>query len=261
MDPDHDRPRGGGARRGWESNSTMGERQALYANLEGLRGDHLRVPADLRPRMVPDPGIRPGPGRRRGRAQARQPQRDVFGRADRASADAAAAGRSDLRGHRRRGGGQPAAAPARGLVKKQLYHLATAVNGSVPCGCCRSTRGSSSYAARPAVHVLGVHLPRSRADPAVVAVDTATSDLVLIELTSTPMSFSTGGCGTPRSRPTTAWTCSRSWPATSPTSSRGVSSGPVRTSTSTPTRTRCRRLRRRSGGGAAVRPWSSQNLT
>ena len=170
-----------GERGWWESNKAMGDRQALYANLEagaatireyqqtfvpGL----LQTPEFVRSRVDTEGTLKPGSP----------------------NADGVLAGRAGRQRMLRRPGGPTyeviidevavsrLAAPPE-VVKKQLYYLATSVN-SEP---------------KVTVRVLPVHariksyaVPRCTfsmytypdpGDPSVVAVDTVTSDLILTE--------------------------------------------------------------------------------
>jgi transcriptional regulator with XRE-family HTH domain len=170
-----------GERGWWESNKTMGDRQALYANLEagaatireyqqtfvpGL----LQVPEFVRARVDTEVTLKPGSP----------------------NADAVLAGRAGRQRMLRRPGGPTyevivdevaisrLAAPPE-VVKKQLYYLATTVN----------------IDPKVALLVLPVHariksyaVPRCTfslytypdpGDPGVVAVDTVTSDLILTD--------------------------------------------------------------------------------
>jgi transcriptional regulator with XRE-family HTH domain len=170
-----------GERGWWESNKTMGERQALYANLEagaaticeyqqtfvpGL----LQIPDFVRARVDAEVILKPGnpnaDGVLAGRAGRQRMLRRPGGPTYEAIVDEAAVSRL--------------AAPPE-VVKKQLYYLATTVNGEP----------------KVTVRVLPVHariadyaVPRCTFstytypdpdDPAVVAVDTVTSDLILTD--------------------------------------------------------------------------------
>ncbi len=170
-----------GERGWWESNKAMGDRQALYANLEagaatireyqqtfvpGL----LQVPEFVRARVDTEVTLKPG----------------------NPNADGVLAGRAGRQRMLRRPGGPTyevivdevavsrLAAPPE-VVKKQLYYLATTVN----------------LDPKVTLRVLPVHarienyaVPRctfsmytypDAGDPAVVAIDTVTSDLILTE--------------------------------------------------------------------------------
>ena len=170
-----------GERGWWESTRGMGDRQALYANLEagatsireyqqtfipGL----LQTPEFVRARIEADAALEPMT----------------------TTADAVLAGRLGRQRMLRRPGGPGyeviidevalcrLAAPPE-VVKQQLYHLATAVNAAP----------SLTLRVLPAsARITGYAVPRCTfsiynypdpGDPAVVAVDTVTSDLVLTE--------------------------------------------------------------------------------
>ena len=170
-----------GERGWWESNKTMGDRQALYANLEAgaatireyqqtLVPGLLQIPEFVRARVDTEIDLEarePYRGRRAGRPAGRQRMlRRPGGPTFEVIIDEVAISRL--------------AAPPE-VVKKQLYYLATTVNGEP----------------KVTVRVLPVHariedyaVPRCTfsmytypdpGDPAVVAIDTVTSDLILTE--------------------------------------------------------------------------------
>jgi transcriptional regulator with XRE-family HTH domain len=170
-----------GERGWWESNRAMGDRQALYANLEA-GAETIREF-----QMTFIPGLLQTPDYTRARAES-----DRVSGASSYNLDKAAAGRLGRQRMLRRPGG-PAyevvidelairrwAAPWE-IVKAQLYHIAATVNGS------------PKVAARilpVAVDIEGYSVPRSAfsiytfsdpGDPTVVTVDTVTNDLVLTE--------------------------------------------------------------------------------
>jgi transcriptional regulator with XRE-family HTH domain len=170
-----------GERGWWESNKAMGDRQALYANLEagaaticeyqqtfvpGL----LQIPEFVRARVDADVTLKP-----------RNP-----------NADGVVVGRAGRQRMLRRPGGPTyeaivdevaisrLAAPPE-VIKKQLYHLATAVNSDPKL----------TLRVLPVdVRIADYAVPRCTfsmytypdpGDPAVVAVDTVTSDLILTD--------------------------------------------------------------------------------
>src|ERR1017187_3944753 len=165
----------------WESTRGMGERQALYANLEagaaaireyqqtfipGL----LQIPEFVRARVGATPTLEPLEG----------------------TVDGVLAGRAGRQRMLRRPGApgyeviidelavRRLAAPP-DVVKKQLYHLATACNGK-PTVALRvlpvDARLDSFTVPRCAFSIYTYPDP---GDPAVVAIDTVTSDLVLTD--------------------------------------------------------------------------------
>jgi transcriptional regulator with XRE-family HTH domain len=163
-----------GERGWWESNRAMGDRQALYANLEA-GAETIREF-----QMTFIPGLLQTPDYTRARAES-----DRVSGASSYNLDKAAA-------MLRRPGG-PAyevvidelairrwAAPWE-IVKAQLYHIAATVNGSPKV---------SARILPVAVDIEGYSVPRSAfsiytfsdpGDPTVVTVDTVTNDLVLTE--------------------------------------------------------------------------------
>ncbi len=170
-----------GERGWWESNRFMGERQALYANLEAGAQTIREF------QMTFIPGLLQTPDFTRARGEA-----DRVAGAPHFNADKAADGRIGRQRMLRRPGGpayeviideltirRPCAPPE--VIKAQLYHIAATVNGNpkttvrvLPVG----------------VTIEGYSVPRSAfsiytfndpGDPTVVAVDTVTDDLVLTE--------------------------------------------------------------------------------
>ena len=114
------------------------------------------------------------------------------------------------------------------VVKKQLYHLATACNGTP----------SVALRVLPVdARIDGFTVPRCTfsiytypdpGDPAVVAIDTVTSDLVLTDpADAAPYDQLYTGCATPRCRTPTASTCSPRPPPNSPTTNHTRSSRPA----------------------------------
>jgi transcriptional regulator with XRE-family HTH domain len=165
----------------WESYRTMGDRQALYANLEAGAATIREYQQTFLPGLLQIPDF----------VQARCTA-DATIESVHISADGVAAGNAGRQRMLRRPGGptyevivdevavRRLAAPPE-VVKKQLYHLATTINGDP----------------KASLRVLPVHavvedftVPRSTfsiytypdpGDPDVVAIDTVTSDLILTE--------------------------------------------------------------------------------
>jgi transcriptional regulator with XRE-family HTH domain len=163
----------------WESYKTMGDRQALIANLEA-GATSIREYQQTFP-----PGLLQIPEFVQARTAAAATLEPMTG-----TAEAVLAGRAGRKRMLRRPGGptyevivdevaiRRLAAPA-DVVKKQLYHLATAVNGDpkitlrvLPV----EARIESFTVPRCTFSVYAYADP---GDPAVVAVDTVTSDLIL----------------------------------------------------------------------------------
>ena len=170
-----------GERGWWESNKTMGDRQALYANLEAGAATICEYQQTFMPGLLQIPEF----------VLARV-DAEVTLKPANLNADGVLAGRVGRQRMLRRPGGPTyevivdemavtrLAAPPE-VVKKQLYHLATSANGDP----------------KVTVRVLPVHariesyaVPRCTfsiytypdpGDPAVVAVDTVTSDLLLTD--------------------------------------------------------------------------------
>lgn len=168
-----------GERGWWESNRAMGERQALYANLEAGSQTIREF------QMTFIPGLLQTPEFTRARSEA-----DQGAGATAFSADKAADGRLGRQRMLRRPGGptyevildelaiRRGAAP-REVVKAQLYHIAATVNGNPKI---------TSRVLPVQAHIENYSVPRSAFsiytfadpdDPTVVAVDTVTDDLVL----------------------------------------------------------------------------------
>lgn len=170
-----------GERGWWESNRFMGERQALYANLEAGAQTIREFQMTFIPGLLQTADFT----RVRGDAE-REAGAGSF------NADKAADGRVGRQRMLRRPGGptyeviidelairRPSAPPE--VVKAQLYHIAATVNGSP-----RITARVLPVEAE----IEGYSVPRSAfsiytftdpGDPTVVAVDTVTDDLVLTE--------------------------------------------------------------------------------
>jgi transcriptional regulator with XRE-family HTH domain len=170
-----------GERGWWESNRFMGERQALYANLEAGAQTIREF------QMTFIPGLLQTTDFTRARGEA-----DRVAGAPNFNADKAADGRIGRQRMLRRPHGpayevildelavkRPAAPPE--VVKAQLYHIAATVNGNQKI----------DVRVLPVdVTIEGYSLPRSAfsiytfsdpGDPTVVAVDTVTNDLVLTD--------------------------------------------------------------------------------
>jgi transcriptional regulator with XRE-family HTH domain len=168
-----------GERGWWESNRAMGDRQALYANLEAGATQIREY------QMTFIPGLLQTPDFTRVRTEADPATPGL-------SADKAAAGRAGRQRMLRRPGGptyevildelciRRMTAPPE-VLKAQLYHIAATVNGNpkivarvLPVGA--EIKG---YAVpRSAFSIYTFSDPR---DPTVVTVDTVTDDLVLTD--------------------------------------------------------------------------------
>ncbi|MBN2622457.1 MAG: transcriptional regulator [Acidimicrobiales bacterium] len=170
-----------GERGWWESNRAMGERQALYANLEAGAQTIREF------QMTFIPGLLQTNEFTRSRGDA-----DRLAGAPSFNADKAVEGRIGRQRMLRRPGGpayeviidelairRPSAPPE--VVKAQLYHIAATVNGNPKI----TVRILPVEA-----EVEGYSVPRSAfsiytfsdpGDPTIVAVDTVTDDLVLVE--------------------------------------------------------------------------------
>ena len=170
-----------GERGWWESNKAMGDRQALYANLEA----GARTIREFQMTFIP--GLLQTPEFTRARGDADR----LVGRVSYTS-DKAAAGRLGRQRMLRRPGGpdyeviidelaiRRAAAPWE-VVRAQLYHIAATVNGSA-----KITARVLPIDARIDGYIVprsafSVYTYRDPGDPTVVAVDTVTDDLVLTE--------------------------------------------------------------------------------
>jgi transcriptional regulator with XRE-family HTH domain len=164
----------------WESTRGMGERQALYANLEAGAA-HIR---EYQQTFIP--GLLQTPEFARARAAADAKLEPLNG-----TVDGVLAGRAGRQRMLRRPGAptyevivdeiavRRLAAPPE-VVKKQLYHLATAVNGKPPVTLrVLPVNARLDDFAVPRC-TFSIYTYPDPGDPAVVAVDTVTSDLVLI---------------------------------------------------------------------------------
>lgn len=170
-----------GERGWWESTRGMGERQALYANLEAGAAGIREYQQTLLPGLLQTPEY--------SRAQV---QADASLQPLGAEPDSAVAGRAGRQRMLRRPGGpsyevivdemaiRRLAAPP-DVVKKQLYHLATACNG---------TEMVVLRVLPVAARIASFSVPRctfsvytypDSGDPVVVAIDTVTSDPILTE--------------------------------------------------------------------------------
>jgi transcriptional regulator with XRE-family HTH domain len=170
-----------GERGWWESNRAMGDRQALYANLEAGAQTIREF------QMTFIPGLLQTAEFTRARGEA-----DRVAGAPSLNAEKAAAGRVGRQRMLRRPGGpsyeviidelavrRPSAPPE--VMKSQLYHITATVNGSakitarvLPV----EARIDSFSVPRSAYSIYTFNDP---GDPTVVAVDTVTDDLVLTE--------------------------------------------------------------------------------
>ncbi len=165
----------------WESNKTMGDRQSLYANLEAGAASIreyqqtfipglLQTPEFVRARTAADATLEPMAG----------------------TAEGVLAGRAGRQRMLRRPGGPTyevivdevavyrLTAPPE-VVKKQLYHLATTVNGD-PKATLRMlpVRAMVEDFTVPRC-TFSIYTYPDPGDPDVVAIDTVTSDLILTE--------------------------------------------------------------------------------
>jgi transcriptional regulator with XRE-family HTH domain len=170
-----------GERGWWESNKTMGDRQALYANLEagaaticeyqqtfvpGL----LQLPEFVRARVDAEATLKPGnpnpDGVLAGRVGRQRMLRRPGGPTYEAIVDEVAVSRL--------------AAPPE-VIKKQLYHLATTVNTDpkVTLRVLPVQARITDYAVPRCT--FSMYTYPDPGDPAVVAVDTVTSDVILTD--------------------------------------------------------------------------------
>lgn len=169
-----------GERGWWESNRAMGERQALYANLEAGAQTIREF------QMTFIPGLLQTPEFTRARSEA---EHDDTGTAS-YSADKAADGRLGRQRMLRRPGGptyevildelaiRRRAAP-REVVKAQLYHIAATVNGNPKINArVLPVEASIDHYSVPR-SAFSIYRFADPDDPTVVAVDTVTDDLVL----------------------------------------------------------------------------------
>jgi transcriptional regulator with XRE-family HTH domain len=170
-----------GERGWWESNKTMGDRQALYANLEAGAATICEYQQTFMPGLLQIPEF----------VLARV-DAEVTLKPTNPNADGVLAGRAGRQRMLRRPGGPTyevildevaitrLTAPPE-IVKKQLYHLATAANGDprVTLRVLPVRARIESYAVPRCT--FSIYTYPDPGDPAVVAVDTVTSDLLLTE--------------------------------------------------------------------------------
>jgi transcriptional regulator with XRE-family HTH domain len=170
-----------GERGWWESNKFMGERQALYANLEAGAQTIREFQMTFIPGLLQTPEF-----------TAARHEADRLAGAAPFNAEKAADGRLGRQRMLRRPGGpeyeviidelaiRRAAAPAE-VVRAQLYHIAATVNGNPKI---------SARVLPVDVDIEGYSVPRSAfsiyaftdpGDPTIVAVDTVTDDLLLTD--------------------------------------------------------------------------------
>ena len=170
-----------GERGWWESNKSMGERQALYANLEAGAQTIREFQMTFIPGLLQTPEF----------TRARNESDRVAGTVT-FNADKAADGRIGRQRMLKRPGGpkyeviidelaiRRASAPPE-VIKAQLYHIAATVNG---------TPKITARVLPVDVEIDGYSVPRSAfsiytfvdpGDPTIVAVDTVTDDLLLTE--------------------------------------------------------------------------------
>jgi transcriptional regulator with XRE-family HTH domain len=164
----------------WESTRGMGDRQALYANLEAGAAQIREYQQTFIPGLLQTPEFA------QARADADAQLEPLNG-----TVDGVLAGRAGRQRMLRRPGAptyeviideiavRRLAAPPE-VVKKQLYHLATAVNGkpSVTLRVLPVNARLADFAVPRCT--FSIYTYPDPGDPAVVAVDTVTSDLVLI---------------------------------------------------------------------------------
>lgn len=164
----------------WESFKSMGERQALYANLEAGAAVIREYQQTFLPGLLQIPEF----------VTARTATAEL--RPQHATSDGVLAGRAGRQRMFRRPGGpeyevildelavRRLTAPP-DVVKKQLYHLATAVNGDrrvtlrvlpVPARIANFTVPRCTFS---------IYSYPDPGDPTVVAIDTVTSDMILTE--------------------------------------------------------------------------------
>ena len=165
----------------WESYRTMGDRQALYANLEAGAATIREYQQTFLPGLLQIPEF----------VQARC-QADATIEPVQATADGVVAGNAGRQRMLRRPGGPTyeviidevavyrLTAPPE-VVKKQLYHLATAVNGD-PKATLRVLPVDAVVEDFTVPRcTFSIYTYPDPGDPDVVAIDTVTSDLILTE--------------------------------------------------------------------------------
>jgi transcriptional regulator with XRE-family HTH domain len=163
----------------WESTRGMGERQALYANLEAGAAQIREYQQTFIPGLLQTPDFV------RARAEADAKLEPLNG-----TVDGVLAGRAGRQRMLRRPGAptyevildeiavRRLAAPPE-VVKKQLYHLATAVNGKPPVALrVLPVNARLDDFAVPRC-TFSIYTYPDPGDPVVVAVDTVTSDLLM----------------------------------------------------------------------------------
>jgi transcriptional regulator with XRE-family HTH domain len=172
-----------GERGWWESNKTMGERQALYANLEAGAATIREYQQTFVPGLLQTLEF----------VRARV-DTEITLKPESPNADGVLAGRAGRQRMLRRPGGPTyevivdevavsrLAAPPE-VVKKQLYYLATTVNGEpkVTMRILPVHARIEDYAVPRCT--FSVYTYPDPGDPAVVAVDTVTDDLILTDST------------------------------------------------------------------------------
>lgn len=170
-----------GERGWWESTRGMGERQALYANLEAGAARIREYQQTLLPGLLQTPEF-----------SHAQTEADASLQPLGAEPDSAVAGRAGRQRMLRRPGGptyevivdemavRRLAAPP-DVVKKQLYHLATACNGAemVELRVLPVAARIASYTVPRCT--FSIYSYPDPGDPVVVAIDTVTSDPILTE--------------------------------------------------------------------------------
>jgi transcriptional regulator with XRE-family HTH domain len=170
-----------GERGWWESNKAMGDRQALYANLEAGAATIREYQQTFVPGLLQIPEFV------RARVDA-----EVTLKPSTPNANGVLAGRVGRQRMLRRPGGptyeaivdevavQRLAAPSE-IVKKQLYYLTTAVNGEpkVTLRVLPVQARIESFAVPRCT--FSIYTYPDPGDPAVVAVDTVTSDVILTD--------------------------------------------------------------------------------
>lgn len=165
----------------WESHKTMGDRQAMYANLEAGAGSIceyqqtfipglLQIPEFVLARTDADSTLEPMTGSRDGVLAGRMGRQRMFRRPGGPTYEAIV----DEVAVRR------LAAPPE-VVKKQLYHLTATVNGNqkITLRILPVDARIGGYAVPRCT--FSIYTYEDRDDPAVVAIDTVTADPVLTD--------------------------------------------------------------------------------
>jgi transcriptional regulator with XRE-family HTH domain len=173
--------RDAGARGWWESNKAMGERQALFANLEAGAATIREYQTTFVPGLLQTPQF----------AQARAEAERLVGH-DGYTADKAVEARNGRQRMLRRPGGptyevildevavRRGAAP-REVVKAQLYHVAATVNSNSKIVLRVLPLDAEIDAYSVPRSSFSIYTFADPGDPGVVAVDTVTNDFVLTE--------------------------------------------------------------------------------